>query len=460
MTITAPPASNRPGALAPRPYRFPRFERRALGNGIKLVVAPVRKLPLATVAVVIEAGAVADLEGREGIADLTGKLLLEGTATDSGAVIAEKFERLGADVDVETGWDTCVVSLTALSDQLEPAIQLLGRVLRGPAFPAPEVERLKAEQLAELLQLRTEPRGLADDMFARVLYENGSRYTRPLGGIERSVNAITGADVRRFHEERYRPRGVTVIVAGDIDVATAERIVGAAFSEWSGSTASPASTADAPARRARALHVVTKPDAQQAELRVGHVGLPRKHPDYHAVVVMNAVLGGLFSSRINLNLREEHGYTYGAFSRFDWRRQAGPFVVSTAVQNEVTALAAKEVIDEIERIRGAEVSADELSLATSYLDGVFPIRYETTESIADALVTLTVFGLPDDFHDTYREKMRSVTTGNVLAAARQYLHPEHLQLVAVGDPEKVQAQLEGMAFGPLTIHDPTDDGSW
>lgn len=460
MTLATPPATKRPGALTPRPYRFPRFERRTIGNGIRLLVAPVRKMPLVTVCVVVDAGAVADLPDREGIAQLAGDLLLEGTATDSGADIAVKFERLGADVDVRTDWDACVVSITALRQHLEPSVRLLGSVLRAPSFPPHEVERLKSERLAELLRLRAEPRALADDMFAHVLYQDCSRYTRPLGGIERSVNATTVADVRRFYEARYRAQGVTLIVAGDVDVDDAERLAGAAFAEWTGSHPPAARTDDAPARRERALHLVAKPDAQQAELRIGHVGLSRPRPDYHAVAVMNAVLGGLFSSRINLNLREKHGYTYGAFSRFDWRRQAGPFMVSSAVQNEVVALAAKEVIGELERIRESEVSADELSLATSYLDGVFPIRYETTESIAEALVTLSVFGLPDDFHDTYCDRVRAITTRDVLAAARQYLHPDQLQLVVVGDTGKVRAQLEELSFGPPAVHDPTDDRAW
>lgn len=423
---------------------------------MQLIVAPVRRLPLATVCVVIEAGAVADLPGREGIAELTGDLLLEGTATDTGADLAEKFEQLGADMEVTTDWDVCVVSLTALSEHIESAVRLLGDVLRAPSFPEREVERLKTERLAELLRIRSEPRELADDMFARILYEKSSRFTRPVGGVKRSVAATTVADVRRFYDARYRAGGVSVVMAGDFEIDDAERLARAAFAAWSGSAPGQASATDTPARRGRALHLVSKPDAPQVELRVGHVGLPRKNPDYYGVVVMNAVLGGLFSSRINLSLRERHGYTYGAFSAFDWRRQAGPFTVSSAVQTEVAAMAATEVLGEIERIRTTEVDADELSLATSYLNGVFPIRYETTESIAATLVALTTFGLPDDFHDAYRERVRAITAADVLAAARKHLHPEKLQVLVVGDLDKVRGQMEGLGLGPATTYDPND----
>jgi zinc protease len=420
---------------------------------MQLVVAPVRKLPIATVIALVDAGAVSDGAGREGIAQLTAELLLEGTLTSDGAELVEKFERLGASVDASTDWDGAAVTLTALTEYLGAAVRLLGEVLRSPSFPQREVERLKGERLAELLQLRTEPRGLADEMFTRFLYDPASRYARPEGGSEESVTAITRADVQLYYESRYRPGGVTLIIAGDIDTDEAERLANSTFGDWKGLAPSPVRTSDAPARKQRALHIVSKPDAPQSELRLGNVGLPRSHPDYYAAVVMNAVLGGLFSSRINLNLREAHGYTYGAFSQLDWRRQAGPFVVSTAVASEVSAPAAKEAIGEIERIRQERVTADELSLATSYLDGVFPIRYETTDAIAGALATLVRYELPDDFYDTYRGRVRAVTTDEVLRAAQAHLHPSALQMLVVGDPEGVQAQLEAMQFGPVTVYD-------
>jgi zinc protease len=448
-----PARSGRPSPLPPRPYQFPRFERRRLSNGMQLVIAPVRKLPIATVIALIDAGAVSDEPGREGVAELTAELLLEGTLTSDGAELVERFERLGASVDASTDWDGAVVTLTALTDHLAAAVTLLGEVLRSPSFPKREVERLKGERLAELLQLRTEPRGLADEMLTRVLYEPSSRYAQPQGGSERSVKAITRADVQRFYAARYRPGGVTLVIAGDISADEAERLAQRTFADWTGAAPTPVRTSDTPARNQRAVHLVAKPDAPQSELRLGNVGLPRSHPDYYSAVVMNAVLGGLFSSRINLNLREAHGYTYGAFSHLDWRRQAGPFVVSTAVASEVTAPAAKEALGEIERIRKEQITPAELSLATSYLDGVFPIRYETTDAIAGALATLVRYELPDDFYDTYRGKVRAVTTDEVMRVAKQHLHPTALQMLVVGDPDSVQGQLEAMRFGPVTVYD-------
>lgn len=453
----APAKSGRPGPLNPRPYHFPRFERRRLANGMQLVVAPVRKLPVASVITLVDAGEVCCDRGREGLASLTAHLLLEGTVASDGAELVERFERLGTSAEAASDWDGAWMTLTSLREQLGPAIKLLGEVLRQPSFPQREVDRLKAERLADLLKLRAEPRGLADEMFTRVLYDTSSRYARPEGGSEVSVDAITRDDVQKFYESRYRPGGVTLIVTGDISPDEAERLADETFGDWQGAAPKHCTTMDAPARRTRALHLVSKPEAQQAELRIGNVGLPRSHPDYYAAVVMNAVLGGLFSSRINLNLREKHGYTYGAFSHIDWRRQAGPFIVSTAVQSEVAAPAATEAIAEIERLRQDTIDTDELSLATSYLDGVFPIRYETTDAIAGALATLVQYSLPDDFYDTYRGHVRSVTTDDVLRAARAHLTPDALQLLVVGDPDSVLTPLESIGFGKATLYD-TDGG--
>lgn len=424
-----------------------------LENGVELVVAPVTKLPLVTVALLVDAGAICDVAGREGTAQLVAKLLLEGTATSDGAELTERFERLGASVDAHADWDAAAVTLTALSEHLPAAFDLLGEVIRTPAFRPREVERLKAERLAELLQLRAEPRGLADELFSRFLYTQSSRYARPEGGDERSTESIDRDRLVSFYESRYVPGSTTVIVAGDISADRAEELTRHALGTWTGGAAKRITADDLPARRDRGIHIIAKPDAPQSELRIGHVGIPRKHPDFFPVNVMNAVLGGLFNSRINLNLREAHGYTYGAFSTFEWRRQAGPFVVSTAVRSDITDAAAREVLMEIDRIRAEAISADELSLATSYLDGVFPIRFETTAAIAAALSVLVLHGLPDDYYDRYRARVRAISTEQILDAAQRHLHPESLQMVVVGDPAAVRAPLEAMNFGSATLYD-------
>jgi zinc protease len=269
------------------------------------------------------------------------------------------------------------------------------------------------------------------------------------------VRALARDDVSKFYAERYSPAGMTLIAAGDVSTEEIERLARDVLGDWRGSAPRPAASSDQPARGERAVHIVAKADAPQSELRIGEVGLPRRTPDYFDAVIMNAVLGGLFSSRINLNLREVHGYTYGAQSYFDWRRQSGPWVVATAVESDVTHAAAEEVIKEIDRMRAELITAEELSLATSYLDGVFPIRYETTAAIAAALASLVVYDLPDDWYDAYRDRVRSVTREDVLSAAQKHLHPEQLQMVVVGNPGAIRERLEGIAFGPVRTYDTT-----
>jgi len=441
----------KPGPV--RSYRFPEFVDRMLPTGIRLVTVPVAKLPVVTVLVIIDAGSTDDPPGKEGVAALTAGLLLEGTAHFSGAELAEKFERLGASVESGADWDSAFAKITVLSDRVDEATTLLGQVLSEAAFPEREVERLKAERLAEILQLETEPRGLADEKFSEYLYSPESRYSKPDEGSSSSVSGLSRDDVEQFYRARYRAASTTVIVAGDVTVDAARALVTKAFKGWTAGTSERALLVVTARSNRKNVHIVNKDDASQSELRIGHVGLPRKNPDFFETLVMNAVLGGLFGSRINLNLREAHGYTYGASSFYDWRRGPGPFVVSTAVQSEVTMPALREILTEIERIRSAKITEDELSLARDYLDGVFPIRYETTAAIASALATLVIYGLPADYYDTYRTNIRGVTVDDVLKAARSHLHPDELQTVVVGDAKIIRESLAELDLGDLRIHE-------
>jgi zinc protease len=405
-----------------------------------------------TVLVIVDAGSTNDPAGKEGVAALTAGTLLEGSERFDGAELAEKFEQLGTSVESGADWDSAFIKITVLSGQLEEATRLLGEAVSSPVFPEREVERAKAERLAEILQLETEPRGLADEKFSEFLYTQESRYSKPDEGSAESVSALSRKDVEEFYRSSYRAGSTTVIIAGDIPTDEARALITRAFQRWPLGRA-PDRPLIAVARTTRkSIHIVDKPEAPQSELRAGHVGLPRKHPDFFPTLVMNAVLGGLFGSRINLNLREAHGYTYGASSLYDWRRGPGPFVVSTAVQSEVTALALREILFEIDRIRGERISEEELSLARDYLDGVFPIRYETTAAIASALATLVIYDLPADYYDSYRRNVRGVSADAVLRAARSHLHPDELQTIVVGDARVIRASVSDLSVGDLHVH--------
>jgi len=445
--------SVRPQPGPTRDYRFPAFERRHLSNGIELVVAPVTKLPIATVYVLLDAGALTEPAGKGGVAHVTAQAITEGTARQDGEALTAGLEQLGTSIDASADWDATVLSLTVLADKLPTAFGYVADVLTTPTFPEKSVERIKADRLAEILQVEAEPRALADEMFESFVYTEESRFSTPIGGMKASVAALTREDVVRFHASRYRPEGTTIIIVGDVTVDGAESLVWDALHHWHGRADRVTPVDDRPARATRAVQIVHKGDAPQSELRIGHVGVPRTHPDYFKLTVMNAVLGGLFSSRINLNLREAHGYTYGAHSEFDWRKAAGPFLVSTAVASDVTAPAITETLHEIDRMLRDQISDSELSLATSYLDGVFPIRYETTAAIAAALATLVLYGLPEDWYDAYREKVRAVTTNDVLEAMQAHVRSESLQIVVVGDAGAIQGPIDALGFGPITVRE-------
>ncbi|MEO7455755.1 MAG: pitrilysin family protein, partial [Gemmatimonadaceae bacterium] len=331
--VTAPTKKPVPGA--PRDYRFPRFEQRVLPNGIRVIVAPVTKLPLVTAIAIVEAGASAERESQHGVAALTARMLLEGAAGLDGAALSDRFERIGASVEAHADWDIASVSLTVTTNRLPDALGLMRDLLRSPEFPEREVQRLKEQRLAELLQQLAEPRGLADEQFSQAVYEDDARYATPEEGDAASVRALTRDDVTAFYAARYRPAGTTVVLAGDVTMEAASALVDRLFGDWVGEKPPAAPAGVDAARAGKYVRIVAKADAPQSELRVGHRGLPRNVEGYFDAMVMNAVLGGLFSSRINLNLREAHGYTYGASSSFDWRRAAGPFVVETAVKSDV-----------------------------------------------------------------------------------------------------------------------------
>jgi zinc protease len=449
-------SSARPVSGSPRDYHFPSFTRHALRNGLKVVIAPVKKLPVVTVLAVVDAGAIADPRGKEGLAQLTAEALREGTSLHNGIEILEGFERLGSSFEAGSDWDSTVLSMTVLSNQLTKALPLFVEVLRFPSFPVNEIERLKAERLAERLQVLLEPRALADESLSRVVYEDGSRYSEPLAGNTTAISAITHADVVRFFNSHYTSGAVTMIITGDIDTTSTLEQVESVVGDWQGVQDFSGSTKVQESGKSRVVEITAKPDAAQAELRLGHIGIPRSHPDYFSVVVMNAVLGGLFSSRINLNLREKHGYTYGASSFYDWRRNPGPFVIATAVQSEITADAIRETLLEVDGMRNSVISSDELSLATSYLEGVFPIRYETTSAIASALANLVIFDLPENYYDEYRRNIHEVSPSDVLKAAQAHIHPEKLRIVVVGDPKLLTEPIEKLKLGSVSVRPPAE----
>jgi len=454
-------AGVRPAPSAVRPYEFPVVHRSQLASGLRILVAPMSRLPIVTVLALVDTGALDDPAGMEGAAVLTAKTLLEGAGALDGPALTDRLEGLGTTLLGATDWDSSSLRFTATTSRLDEVLALFADVLRTPTFPPADVARRRDERLAAIAQELAEPRGLADLRFAGFLFEPHARFARDVDGTAASVARLDARAVRQFHATRYAPARTTLIFVGDVTPSRAEALAARTFGDWS-VAAPPARAARAnPAIIARRTVVVDKPGAAQSELRVGHLGVPRVHPDHLAIVVMNAILGGLFSSRINLSLRERHAFTYGASSVFDWRRDAGPFVVSTAVKSEVTDRALEEILREIDAMRAAPPTVSEVELATEYLAGVFPIRYETTAAVAGALAAATLYALPEDWFSTYRTRVRAVTPAEVHAAARAHLDPSRILALAVGDAKVIAEPLARLGVGTTETvasdRDPAED---
>ena len=441
----------RPGAI--REFRFPPTTRVSLDNGLQVLVATQRTLPLVTARVVVDAGATLEPAGEEGLATLTANALEGGTHRLDGQALAWELESAGLQLETWATWDGLSVSCTAVREQLPTALSLLAEIVRRPSFPPGEVERMRDEQLAELLQRQVEPRALADDMAARFLFTDECTYSRPLIGRRASVERFTADAVRRFHHARFAPASTTLVLAGAIDAAEAQALVAESFGDWRGDVAPAAPVRVEPRSRQRTLHLVDRPGAVQSELRFGHLGVQRSHPHFFSILVMNAILGGTFTSRLNLSLREKHGFTYGVRSAFAWRRAQGPFVIQTAVGTDVTVRAIEEAMREIDRLLTAGATHDEVDSARNYLAGVFPLELQTTEGIAGKLAEIASYGLSDDYFEHYRERISAVTLADVNAAARAHVRPEEMMVVVVGDAEELAEPLALAGVAPLVRHD-------
>jgi zinc protease len=449
--------AERPTPGEPRPFQFPAFERRQLANGLSVIAIDLPGRALVTASLVLPSGAVDEPASQAGVTSLMARALTEGTRHHDAIGLTEAAERLGASLHAESGWDGLSISVDVPAERLGPALGLVAEVASEPTFPAADVARMRDERLNDLLQAKADPRRRADDAFVSTIYAADSAYSRPSGGTEATVPGLDAAACAALHARRFDPSRMTLVVGGDLRAfdggGDVWAIAEARFAGWASNAAAepPATPEVAPARSDRLVRVIHRPGSVQTEIRIGHVGLPRRIPDFHAVSVMSAILGGLFNSRLNRKLREEKGYTYGAGAGFDLRRGAGPFAVRAAVNTEVTVPAIADMLAELERMRTTMPAAEELKIARDYLVGVFPLRFETPPAVVGALAGLVIHGLPWDELDRYRPAIDAVTGSDVQAAASSHIHPDELAIVLVGDADAILPGLEGAGLGPITV---------
>jgi zinc protease len=443
--------AERPTPGTPRPYEFPTVRSASLANGLSILIADLPGRPLVSATVVLPTGAVDEPPSAGGSAVLAARALTEGTERYDAIALTEASERLGASLHAEAGWDATTVSVDVPAARLEPALALLTEVLLRPTFPESEVERLRDERLNDLLQAQADPRRRADETFIGTIYAPESPYHRPAGGLKDTVQTLTADTLRRAHEQALDPSRATVVVAGDLGGLDVVAMLDAQLGGWTApSAAAPTGIVDAPAG-ARVVRVVHRPGSVQTEIRIGHVGLRRRIPDFHAVSIMSAILGGLFNSRLNMQLREAKGYTYGAGAGFDLRRGAGPFTARAAVNTEVTVPAVLDTLAELERMRADPVTDAELAAARDFLVGVFPLRFETAGAVVAALSGLAVHGLPIDELVEYRSRIEAVSIDAVHTAAREHLLLDRASIVLVGDVDAFGRDLEAAGLGTVVI---------
>jgi zinc protease len=436
-----------------RGFTFPAIEKSTLPNGLRVWTVRHPQVPVIAFDLLVRRGASADPPGKDGLAALTADMLDEGSGDRSAIEMHESLARLGAQFDTDIGSDATVASVTVLSRFTQPVLELLSDVVVRPALRESDFARVRQLRLHRLTQLRDMPGALADRAFLKLLYGTHPYGHSPIGS-EASLAAMTVDDVQTFHARAIRPSAATLIAVGECEHDEIVRLAGEAFADWTGEGDGEVAGFEA-APQGPPITVVPRPRAPQSELRIGHVATARDTPDYHALVVANTILGGQFVSRINLNLREHKGLTYGARTAFEFRRLPGPFALQASVQTSGTAVAIEESIGEIAAIRGPRPATDEeLALGIAALTRGYARSFETAEQIARAAMQLALYDLPDDYFAEFVPRIEAVTIDDVSRVMTLHLDPARLVTVVVGDLDAVRADLGALSHGEPAVMAP------
>ena len=449
LLAQAPDRSKAPAPGPPPPLKLPAIQKFELSNRIPVLFIETHKVPLVQVAVVVRPGSAADPKGKAGLANLTAEMLDRGAGSRSALQLSDEIDHLGAEIGAEADWDESAVALGVPSERLEPALAILSDVVRKPTFPAEELERVRKEMLTSFLQWRDEPEALARVAFARAVYGDHV-YGRVTEGAPASIRAASREDLVRFHAAAYTPGNAAIVATGDVTAEKLKALLETAFGSWTGAGEKAPAVPPAPQVKGRSIWIVDVPDAAQSEIRIGRVGAARSTPDFFPLVVANTILGGSFASRLNMNLREAHGYAYGAGSSFDFRLSPGPFFAGGAVQTDKTAPALSEFFKELEGMR-KPVTEDELTRARNYLALRYPRGFETTGQLASRLEAKLIYGLPDDYFTSYTERIAQVTAADVGRVAAQYMDPSSAAVVVVGDRRKIEAGIRALNLGTVRV---------
>ena len=432
-----------PPPLDPVPFNIAEPFRYTLENGMRVFVLPSERVPLVSIRLAFLRGDAQDPKEATGLTSATAALLTEGTEKYSSRELAEKVERLGATLHASASNDFTVISGSALSFYSDEILELMAEVLFKPAFPENEVDLYKRNAIENLKYQRSQPNFLANEQAARLLY--GKHPYSVISPSEADYERLDRKSIVRFHDSAFAPNDAVLIVVGDVQPDGLETQVRELFAAWPAHELKLPTMPPELERSARTLTIVDRPGSAQANIVISNIAIARKHPDHFAATVMNQVLGAGASSRVFMNLREEKGYTYGAYTRLDAKKLAGDFEATAEVRTAVTGDSLKEFFYELERIRDEKVADEELADAKSFLTGVFPIRAETQEGLTGLISNQVLYELSDDYLQSYREHIESVTADDVLRVANEYVRPDIAAMVIVGDAKEIVPQAKAFA---------------
>lgn len=444
---TRPP---KPGP--PKDVQFPDYFDTTLPNGINVLVIENNKIPAVSVRMVFkDAGSFYDGD-KYGLASLTAEMLTKGTAKRSATEIAEEIDFVGGSINAGSDWDGSYISLSVLKKHLSTGIDILSDVAQNPVFADDELARVKEQRLSSILQGKDDAGHLSDKKFNKVVYGE-LPYSNPAEGTEVTVKDIKREDLADFYKMNYYSGNLIIAFVGNITKEEALKITVEKFSNLPKDGMNRVNSFKYNETSGiKNVYVINKPGAVQSNLRVGHLGIPRNNPDYIAVTIMNTILGGYFGSRINYNLREKHGFTYGARSYFNPHLYSGDFSVDTDVRNEVTDTSITLILGELNRMISEEVTDEELETVKNYMTGVFPLQLETANAVASRVINLKLYNLPKDYYSKYISAINALTKQDILDAAKKYINPNNITIVVSGDAGAVKDKLA--KFGEVLVFDP------
>jgi predicted Zn-dependent peptidase len=448
-----PDRTARPLPLPSPELVLPDIQKAVLSDGLTIWLVESHKLPQVALNMVIGAGSDREPPAAPGIAALTAEVMDAGTASQSALQIAERIDFIGASMSVRGGVDASFATLNTLSRHLDEALAVFGDVLTRPSFPSPEVERLRSQRITALLQQKDRAAVIASLAFNKILYGPGHPYGNDPSGTESSLKRLRRKDLAEFYRTWYRPNNATLIVVGDVTFPAFLPKLETTFAPWRTAVVPALRFPPVPAAQRRRVCLIDKPGAPQSEIRIGRPALARDTPDYFPVLVMNRILGGQFSSRMNMNLRERRGFTYGARSSFAFSRQPGPFYAGGAFFTANTDSALRELVHELETMRREGLTAGELEFSKKGLTGAFAQTFETASQIAFALQILVLYGLPEDYYRDFLRNIEKVSLEDVRRVAASYLDPAAMDVVVVGDVQAIRPGIERLGLGDVELCD-------